>query len=202
MEGQRSLDNQCPLLRPAVSPVSNKASIVIEPDLDACRDAFEGGHGRRVIDSEGPMTIDVAGICLACHDAVTSARANGLCRMPGYFANCPISGKFKSAVDQMSEYKFPFDLNVPLKPETVVDKIGVREGNAPLELVKNFSRKVLIQTMDDRSIESTLVHVYYDGAALKDGILHFSDRVRGDDWHGVNDKYLTADEIESITFLG
>jgi hypothetical protein len=43
--------------------------------------------------------------------------------------------------------------------------------------------------------------VYYDGAALSNGVLHFSDKVRGDDWHGVNDKYLAANEIGSVTFL-
>jgi len=185
--------------------VSGEASIVIEPNLDVDRDVYEGGHGRRVFDGSPKgerMTLEMAGICLASHDAVTSACAAGLCKMSDHMERCPVvSEKYKLAASQADQYRFPFDLGVPLKPEAVVDKIGIREGNAPPELVNNFSRKVSVQTKDDRSIESTLVHVYYDGAALSNGVLHFSDKVRGDDWHGVNDKYLAANEIGSVTFL-
>ena len=96
MESEENLKVQCPLLRPAISPVSDKAPIAIEPNLDADRDVYEAGHGRRVIDVEGPMTIDVAGICLACHDAVTSARVDSLCGTSDHMANCPIfPEKFK-----------------------------------------------------------------------------------------------------------
>lgn len=203
MEGQRSLNKQCPLLRPAVSPVSGKASVVIEPALDCDKEAFSPGCGVRVFDGDKSgklMTLDIAGTCLATCDAVTAACAGKYCKTGDHAADCPVyPEECRLVAGRADQYQFPLPLGVPLKPEVVIKAIGARGGSALPGLVNNFPRNVSIRTRDGREIVSTLVHVYYSGQGLLDGILYFSDRVRGD---GVaNDQYLLGNEIGSITFL-
>lgn len=199
------MEKQCPLLRLAISPVSGKASVVVEPALDCARGAYSPGCGRRVFDGDESgklMTLDIAGTCLATHDAVTVVCAKKYCETADHAVNCPVyPEKYKLAASRADQHQFPLPLNAPLKPEAVIKTIGAREGNAPPELVNNFSKKVLIQTKDGRAINSTLVHVYYEGCRYLDGIFYFSEKVRGDGHGAASDKYLTGDEVETITFL-